>query len=52
MNEQERHMVLDGPASDPDQAEHVDTYLKFVRCAKIAAAMTPVFMAFVLYWTY
>jgi hypothetical protein len=43
--------VFDPAASDLDDAEHERTYRQFVKRAKIAAVCTPLFMAFVLYWT-
>jgi hypothetical protein len=38
-------------AADADLEEHVRTYRKFVKRAQIAALCTPLFVAFVLYWT-
>jgi aa3 type cytochrome c oxidase subunit IV len=43
--------IFDPPASDLDYEEHERTYRKFVTRAQIAALCTPLFMAFLLYWT-
>jgi hypothetical protein len=37
--------------SDADLEEHVRAYRKFVKRAQIAAVCTPLFVAFLLYWT-
>ncbi len=42
---------LEPASAFDDMAEHERTYAKFVRGAQIAAATTPLLLAFVLYWT-
>lgn len=39
-------------ALSPYETDHVRTYRKFVRLARLAACAVPFFVAFILYWTY